>query len=218
MSAADPSFPDRAATAAEAGRAERDARHAELLAASAAGDASAFEVFFDATVGYARALGRRMLREPELDDALAGAYFDAWRHAAQFDAARGSAVSWLLTIVRNRALDRLRQPHPMLASITADGHDRIDDAADPADGPAERLWQLETQQRLHAALAGLSASERWVLGLAYFRDLSHREIAQATGLPLGSVKSLILRAQHKIRARLQPPATEHGESADHGHR
>lgn len=191
-------------------RARRDQRLAALLAAAAAGDARAFETFFDATSGYARALARRILSGADLEDALADAYFNAWRHAARFEPARGSAVTWLLTIVRSRALDLLRQRPPSTGQHS-DGAGQIDDdTADPdqpgrqegGDGPAEQLWRSESQQQLHRALAALSASERWVLGLAYFRELPHGAIAAATGLPLGSVKSLILRAQHKLREQL----------------
>lgn len=199
MPAADPPSNARGADTTTAGaRATRDHQLAALLATAARGDATAFEAFFDATAGYARALARRMLHDADLEDALADAYFDAWQRAAQFDPARGSAVSWLLTIVHSRAIDRLRQ-RPAGAATEA----RDDDSpTDPMEDPAERLWRCQSQQRLHLALAALSASERWVLGLAYFRDLPHGAIARATGLPLGSVKSLILRAQHKLRERL----------------
>lgn len=69
-------------------------------------------------------------------------------------------------------------------------------------GPYDGLWQLEAGQRLHAALAGLSAQQRWLRGLACFRDLTHGAIAEATGLPLGTVTSVIARAHAKLRRRL----------------
>ena len=80
---------------------------------------------------------------------------------------------------------------------------RIETADDRPD-PSDRLWQLQAGRRLAVALAGLSAQERWLLGLAYFRDASHAAIAETTGLPLGTVKSSILRAQAKLRLQLQP--------------
>jgi RNA polymerase sigma-70 factor (ECF subfamily) len=73
-------------------------------------------------------------------------------------------------------------------------------------GPEALLESVQASTRLHAALARLSANERWVLGLAYFRDHTHSEIAAVTGLPLGTVKSLITRAQHKLRESLQDGA------------
>lgn len=189
--AADPHPPD-----AHAARAARDVALARLLAAAAARDAQAFERFYDATVGHARALARRIVQGADLEDALADAYLDAWRLAPRFDPLRGSAVSWLLNIVHSRALDLLRRRPP-----AADGRDP-DDAPCTDPGPGDRLWQREAGQRLDLALATLSGRERWVLGLAYFRDLPHAAIAEVTGLPLGTVKSLILRAQGKLRQAL----------------
>ena len=184
-------------------RATRDLRLAGLLAGAANGNGDDFEAVYDATVGYARALARRILAGADLDDALADAYLDAWRLCTRFDPARGSAVTWLLMLVHSRALDLWRRrahTHPPPDGAAA---------ASPADQPARTdadpghaLWQLQAGQRLHDALDTLSPQERWVLGLAYFRELSHATIAQATGLPLGTVKSLIQRAHAKLKPLL----------------
>lgn len=208
-------------------REQRDQRLAALLAASASGNAAAFESFYEATFAYARTVARRLLRDnAEIEDLLADCYFEAWRNAARFDAARGSAVTWLLTLVRSRGVDALRAAaaRPDRAGTTVnvaagtdaaaavpDERDPAADLAagtdtDPAD-PAERLWRREAGAELQAALAALTSSERWVLGLAYLRELSHAEIARCTGMPLGTVKSHALRAQNKLRQRfgLPPP-------------
>jgi RNA polymerase sigma-70 factor (ECF subfamily) len=185
---------------ADPDRAQRDAHLAALLHATAAGDCGAFEAFYDATFSYARTLAHRVLRGAEAEDLLADAYFECWRNAARFDAARGSAVTWLLTVVHSRALDLLRRQatHPH-----AEADDVAPEIADTAAvDPADALWQVQASSRLHDALAKLGANERWVLGLAYFREMSHSEIASATGMPLGSVKSLINRSQARLRAAL----------------
>jgi len=208
-------------------RQERDARLAALVAAAAAGDAGAFEAFYEQTFAFARTVARRLLHDTaEVEDLLADCYFEAWRTAARFDPARGSAVTWLLTLVRSRGVDALRaaaarpdRPNPSYpgGGALAGAPTRARDAGAAADGseteaegptaaatadPAEALWQRQSGTQLHAALARLSAPERWVLGLAYLRDLSHTEIAQCTGMPLGTVKSHALRAQNKLRATL----------------
>ena len=187
--------------APDAARAERDVQLARWLQAAAQGNASAFEFFYDATAAYARTLARRMLHGADTDDLLADAYFEVWRHASRFDPARGSAVTWLLTIVRSRALDLLRHrsAYPSGAGTEAGA---ADTPGDPADDPAERLWREQAGSGLHKALEKLSAAERWVLGLAYFRELTHIEIAACTGLPLGTVKSHVQRAQTKLRTAL----------------
>jgi RNA polymerase sigma-70 factor (ECF subfamily) len=193
-------------------RAARDARLDAMIVAAAAGDERAFEQFYDATAGYALALARRMLRGPDIEDLLADAYFEAWRTAARFDAARASAVTWLLTIVRSRALDALRRlsAQPPAGREPGEAGDADDLADDAAVDPADRLWRAEAGSRLDALLRQLAPAERWVLGLAYFRDLSHAQIAAETGLPLGTVKSHLARAQAKLRAGFGQPAAQTG--------
>ena len=195
MAPGEPGYADQAAAA----RAERDSKLAGLLAEAATGNTRAFAAFYDATVGYAQALARRMVRPADLDDLLSEAFFQAWREVARFDVARGSAVTWLLTMVRSRALDMLRRQR---ASPEVESPEDLPETSGGLPGPDELLAGTETQSRLHAALAELSRNERWVLGLAYYRELSHREICEQTGLALGTVKSLILRAQAKLREQL----------------
>ena len=192
----------RAAASADpalAARTERNDALAALLRQAAAGDARAFESFYEATIGYAHALARRMLRPADVQDVLADSFFQAWREAPRFDATRGNAVTWLLTLVRSRALDLLRHQR---ASPEVEATDDTPEPPTPLPGPDDLLAGMQADTQLHAALAGLSPHERWVLGLAYYRDLSHREISSETGLPMGTVKSLILRAQAKLRKRL----------------
>ena len=199
-------FPARPASpSAVPDRSQRDGQLACWLRQAADGDAAAFERFHDATAGYAHALARRLLRGADVDDVLADSYFQAWREAARFDPARGSAVTWLLSRVHSRAIDlRRQQRHDGPPESDADALER---RASDLPGPDELLALAEDGTRLAAALAGLSAPERWVLGLAYYRGLSHAATAEATGLPLGTVKSLRLRAQQKLRMLLaDPPA------------
>ena len=182
----------------------RDEQLVALLRAAAAGDARAFESFYNSTARQAMALVRRIAGSVHAEDVLADCYFQAWRNARQFDAGRGSPLAWLLTMARSRALDRLRQEsvrHGGLAGAPGGAADGEDLGTLP--GPDQLLESVEASTRLHAALAGLSANERWVLGLAYFRDHTHGEIATLTGMPLGTVKSLINRAQRKLRETLQ---------------
>jgi RNA polymerase sigma-70 factor (ECF subfamily) len=182
-------------------RVRRDAALVELLHSAAQGHAGDFERFYDATVAYAHTLGRRMLSAADVDDVVADAYFQAWRELRHYDPARGSPVTWLLTIVRSRALDLLRRQRA--SPEVAGEDDAMPDMADAqVRGPLDLLACVQAETRLHRALATLSAQERWVLGLAYYRELTHREVCEATGLPLGTVKSLILRAQAKLRQML----------------
>lgn len=176
---------------------------AALITASASGDASAFESFYERTVHYAYAAARRIAGDAYAEDVLAEAYFQAWRDASRFDALRGNAIAWIVTIVRSRSLDRLRQEsvrHGGNSGAPAFDENSIEDVGLP--GPDALLEHTQAASALHSAMVELSANERWCLGLAYFRDLSHSEIAATTGLALGTVKTLISRSQQKLRATL----------------
>ena len=89
------------------------------------------------------------------------------------------------------------------------GQDEVPGEAEPADvqsdepGPPDLLARAQVGSRLQAALGRLSHQERWLLGLAYYRDHTHVQIAASTALPLGTVKSVLLRAQHKLRTLLE---------------
>ena len=178
----------------------RDTQHAALLAASAQGDARAFEEFYTLTIGVATAVVRRVAGNNHTDDVLSDAYFQAWQQACQFDPQRGNALSWFLTIARSRALDRWRGEsvrHGGQCGAPEFDAQALEDEG--GIGPDTLLESTQASSRLHAALTRLSSNERWVLGLAYFRELTHTEIATLTGLPLGTIKSLINRSQHKLR-------------------
>lgn len=199
-------LPDTAAADGDDERRARDRQCSAWLAAAAAGDVRAFEAFHDATHPHARALARRIVPAADLDDVLADAYLQAWQQRTRYDPTRGTAVAWLLTIVRSRALDQWRRNDASPLQPAERAADREDDpgVADPLPGPEALLELAERGSRLHQCLATLSAQERWLLGLAFFRDLSHSQIALCTGLPLGTVKSVILRAQARLRERLAP--------------
>jgi RNA polymerase sigma-70 factor, ECF subfamily len=176
---------------------------AVLVAAAAKGDAKSFEAFYERTVHYASAIARRIVGNNHLEDVLSEAYFQAWRDAARFDGSRGNAMAWIVTIARTRALDRIRQENIRHGGLSgAPDAEAQDIEDDTTPGPDTLLEQIQAASALHVALRTLSANERWCLSLAYYRDLSHQEIASLTGLPLGTVKSLINRSQQKIRELL----------------
>jgi RNA polymerase sigma-70 factor (ECF subfamily) len=115
-----------------------------------------------------------------------------WRKAAMFDPTRASLSTWIFTIARNRRIDLLRR----------------DKRAEPEDLPwgpepepdqADALALQQDTTRLGEALAQLPEAQRDLIQRAYFGDLSHGEIAQITGLPLGTIKSRIRLALDKLR-------------------
>ncbi|MGI3170238.1 sigma-70 family RNA polymerase sigma factor [Pseudooceanicola sp. C21-150M6] len=131
--------------------------------------------------------------EPSVaEDCAQDVMVSVWRKAHQFDASRASVATWIFTIARNRRIDLLRR-------------DRRPEPEDLGWGPEPDLPQeaeLELQQeseQLGKALAALPAKQRELIEKAYFGDLSHREIADMTGLPLGTIKSRIRLALEKLR-------------------
>ncbi len=184
---------------------DRDDAWATALRDAQAGNAAAFARFYDSSCRVALGLARRMAPQ-HAQDVLQEAYAQAWRELHRFDAQRGSAAAWLLTMVRSRALDLLRREKlrrtESLDTTGADEPQPQHQTPDTSAGPEALLEATQAKSALHRALADLSHDERWVLGLAYFKDMSQSEISQSTGLPLGTVKSLATRAQHKLRAAL----------------
>ncbi|HEY8360083.1 MAG TPA: sigma-70 family RNA polymerase sigma factor, partial [Ramlibacter sp.] len=147
----------------------------------------------------------RIVRDQGAEDVLAEVYIQVWRSLASYDALRGEPAAWLSTIARSRALDHLRRERRHGDTLPPTPEDAI---ADDGDGPEQLLWRAQQGRmvRESLALAPLSERERLVLKLAYYSDQTHQEIAQQTGLPLGTVKTLIHRAQKKLGAQVLAPA------------
>jgi RNA polymerase sigma-70 factor (ECF subfamily) len=176
------------------------------IRAIAGGDEAAFAAFYDATVGLVYGLALRILRDAsEAEEVVSDVYLQVWRQAARFDAARGVARAWLVTIARSRALDTLRKRDPAEPREDAGALDDL--AVSNTPDPPDWLSAVERGQTLHAALARLSPEQRQMLALAYFRGLSHQEICDHTGIPLGTVKTHLRKALDALRVILHPLET-----------
>lgn len=174
-----------------------------LLLAAALGDAKSFESFYTLTIHIATSVVYRIAGSNHTEDILADAYFQAWQQSSQFQSTRGSAVAWLLAIARSRALDKLRAERLRHCGLSGAPEAGDNEAVEsPLPGPDALLERVQAYGQLHRAIAKLSGPERWVLGLAYYRDMNHRQIAGVTELPLGTVKSLISRSQRKLRCAI----------------
>lgn len=143
-----------------------------------------------------------LLRDPdEAEDVVEETFWQAWKKASAYEPSKGAVSTWLLTIGRRKALDRLR----------ADKRRREDPIgsqgifADLPSGepdPSQDMEGAELCRHVHAALRGLPAEQREVLVLGYFRGLSQSEIADSTGQPLGTVKTRMRLAMQKLREPL----------------
>ena len=163
-------------------------------------DQQALAELYETMAGRVYGLALRITRQVQTaEEVTEDCFWQVWRQAPRFDPARGAAVAWIMTIARSRALDALRR------ADTAEplGEDRLAtiEAEDGSD-PQDLLDAVEKQHRLHAALRDLEPLPRQLVALAFFRGLSHEEIAGQMGLPLGTVKSHIRRALLRLRELL----------------
>lgn len=181
-----------------------DARLRSLLLAAAAGDVGAFEQFYASTVRMVLPSVRRICGEIHCEDALADAYFQAWKTLASFDPARGTAMSWLKTIARTRALDCLRRERALHDGLAGAPEFDPDEQPHLAAGPVEIAQTRQEHARLQAALAALPTRQRQLLALIYDRDCTHQEIAQITGMPLGTVRHLLRQSHSRLQDSIQP--------------
>lgn len=186
-------------------REERNEALKVLIAAAAQGNCEAFEGLYNSTASWLLARVRRIVGEAHSEDVLAEVFLQVWRSLSIYDEGRGEPLAWLATIARSRSLDRIRaekRSHGGQLDAPLSAYDEESQDA----GPEELLAAAECASLLKISMGQLSPKERLVLGMAYFRDCTQSEIAGLTGMPLGSVKTLMTRSQHKLR--LSMTATE----------
>lgn len=183
---------------------------AALLGRIARQEEAALEALYEATVGRVHGLALRILRDPQAaEEVTEDVFFQVWRQAGRYDPARGRPLGWLLTLARSRALDQARRrdeavchpdPETLHGEEAGGGFDSC--GAHDARDPQDLLAATEAHRSLHRALAALEPVPRQMVALAFFRGLTHEEIAAQADLPLGTVKSHIRRALAALRGAL----------------
>ncbi len=190
---------------------ERNRALKVMILAAAGGDVHAFEALYDSTAAWLLNRVRRITGDAHAEDVLAEVYLQVWRSLAVYDHSRGQPLAWLATIGRSRALDKLRtERRSHGGQLDAPAQRDVEESHDM--GPEELLAIAERDSLLKLSMGALSPKEQLVLGMAYFRDCSQSEIALLTGMPLGTVKTLITRSQQKLRVSMGAAARrEHNE-------
>jgi RNA polymerase sigma-70 factor (ECF subfamily) len=182
-------------------RAERLADE-ELMPLIGEKDPDAFEVFYDRHGGVAYSLAYRIVGERgAAEDVTQEAFISIWRSGARFDRARGSVRSWMLSIVRNRAIDVLRGSAGKAPKLTFDD-DSILEQRPAEELTEEEAMRRETASEVRGAIGQLPGDQSKVIELAYFGGFSQSEIARMLGVPLGTVKGRMRLALEKIRGQL----------------
>jgi RNA polymerase sigma-70 factor (ECF subfamily) len=171
----------------------------ELLHAVARGDEAALARLYDAYRVILFGLLVRILNSrEEAEDILQDVFIQVWRRAKDFDEKRGRPFTWLVTLTRSRAIDRLRQLGARQRLAASAERDQADEASD-ALSDTIKVAQKEIVQR---ALAQLPDEQRHTLVLAYFEGLTQSEIASKLGAPLGTIKTRMRSGMIKLRALL----------------
>jgi RNA polymerase sigma-70 factor (ECF subfamily) len=162
---------------------------------------SAFEIVFDRHGGAAYSLAYRIVGDrARAEDITQEAFLSLWRSGARYDRARGSVRTWLLGIVRNRAIDLLRRDvleAPRLAFEEEMAERRV--SREETD---EEALRRDAARQVRGALKELPADQLRVVELAYFGGMTHSEIAEMLGMPLGTVKGRMRLGLEKIRTQL----------------
>ena len=166
-----------------------------VLARVARGDAKAVRECIDEFGGLVWAIARRMTRSrADAEDAVQDIFVDVWRSAARFDSAQGTEKVFVTTIARRRLIDRIRRGR---MNAMMDGEEALEDLrfAEPGNHGEIRV----EAERAAAVVARLRPAQRKVLSMGLLEGMTHSEIATATGMPLGTVKTQMRRGLIQVR-------------------
>jgi len=170
-----------------------------LLDSIGKGDELAMSEFYDVTVNRIYGMAMKIVSRTELAEEVVGdVYLQLWRQATNYRAERASPIGWVLMICRSRALDILRREKSATRNQIQENED-FDAEDQSVEAPLDDLMAGETSKLISEALQLLNKKQRETLSLAFYKGMSHKEISEYTGLPLGSVKSNIRRAQDILR-------------------
>jgi RNA polymerase sigma-70 factor, ECF subfamily len=159
-----------------------------MLIRVARGDQAAFEAVYDRMGGPVYGLIRKVLRDPAQSEEVAQeVLLEVWRTAARFDAKRGSAASWVLTIAHRRAVDRVRSE---TASAEREQRSAVPSPA-PADEVAETVEASLEAERVRRCLDGLTELQREAVTLAFYKGYSYPQVAALLDVALGTIKTRI---------------------------
>jgi RNA polymerase sigma-70 factor (ECF subfamily) len=183
---------------------DREQVDGRLLARISAGDRQALGELYDRFSGPLYGTALRIVREPaEAQDVVHDAFITLWEKSSGFDPSRGNAFSWMVTLVRNRAIDRVRMRRRRMELLAESapsdfGMDGSSGAASASDVAASG----DEARAVREAVATLPAEQKRAVELAFFGGLTQEEIARKLQEPLGTVKARIRRGLLKLRDSL----------------
>jgi RNA polymerase sigma-70 factor (ECF subfamily) len=177
---------------------------AALLPRVALSDRAAFAQVYRATSAHLLGVAFRILNNRErAEEVLQEAFVNVWHSAGGFNASVAGPMTWLINIVRNKAIDALRSGRAERASTSSLDDEALAVAADEAQQPQALLDESLSRLRINGCMGELGASQRQALALAYYRGMVHTEIAEALRVPLGTAKAWVRRGLDKLRTCLE---------------
>ena len=187
-------------------------RLTRLLGRTAARDHAAFKELYDLTSAHLFGVALRIVnRRERAEEVLQEAYINVWNQAGSYAAGLSAPMTWLTSVVRNKALDWLRNlkraDESTVVLIDETGENYLDQMADPRADPQELFSQATDGLRLRHCLGTLDARQRQSLALAYYDGLSHSELAAHLNAPLGTVKAWVRRGLDKLKQCLEHAGT-----------
>ena len=172
----------------------------QALGHVAAGERDALQTVYDMTSAKLLGIILRILPEREIaEDVLQDVYLKVWRRAGRYDSSLGSPISWLAVIARNAAIDEYRRRPVPFVQGSDDALAQLADGSQPVD---ERLCDEERYEAVKRCIEELGADQRRSIRMAYFGGLSHSQLAEKVGVPLGTMKSWIRRGLKSLKACL----------------
>jgi RNA polymerase sigma-70 factor (ECF subfamily) len=165
------------------------------------GDSACLQALYDETSRLLYGLAYRILGNPsDAEEVILDVYHQVWSSAKRYDSARGSVWSWLMVMTRNRAIDRMRKTNlrKTLELPIEEPAERVSDAPPPE----TQIIFAQERMLVRQAMATLGEEQRKAIELAFFSGLTHIEVAETLGAPLGTIKTRIRAGMQKLREAL----------------
>jgi RNA polymerase sigma-70 factor (ECF subfamily) len=174
-----------------------------LMARVALRDRAAFERLYRATSAHLFSISLRVLRdEGRADEVLQEAYVSIWQKAASYQPEAATPMTWMINIVRNRAIDALRASRNERDSTIELTEEALEVAAAASGDPHALFDESLVKARIDQCMLELAPAQRQALALAYYRGMVHTEIAETLNAPLGTVKSWVRRGLDQLKSCL----------------
>jgi RNA polymerase sigma-70 factor (ECF subfamily) len=178
---------------------------AALVRSMAEGHQDALARLYDETSSMVNGLLLNILaRQEDAEEVLLDVFMKAWKYAPSYSERRGSVQAWLLIMARNAAIDRIRQRRAQAATLSLDP-EVFPEPADDGATPEEASVIRERRDRVQRCLHELPPEQREVVILSFFGGLTHAELAERLGQPLGTIKSRVRMGLAKLRGLLEEP-------------